>query len=90
MLANFHTVGKMESTPGEASEELPGGGTMAFKSLLDPSFTYRNAASTDVRLTFDRIRREQREKRRRAEQEETKGMGVLASVPRGDEARARS
>ena len=34
---------------------------MAFKSLLDPTFTYRNAANTDVRLTFERARREQQE-----------------------------
>ena len=80
----------MESTPGEASEELLGGGTMAFKSLLDPSFTYRNAASTDVRMTFDRIRREQREKRRQAEQQQAQRIGVLANVSRTDEARARS
>ena len=32
---------------------------MPFKSLLDPSFTYRSAANTDVRLTFERVRREQ-------------------------------
>jgi hypothetical protein len=29
------------------------------KSLLDPTFVYRNAANTDVRLTFERVRREQ-------------------------------
>jgi hypothetical protein len=33
---------------------------MKFKSILDPDFKYRNAASTDVRKTFERIRREQR------------------------------
>ena len=33
---------------------------MRFKSILDPDFKYRNAASTDVRKTFERIRREQR------------------------------
>ena len=33
---------------------------MAFKSILDPDFKYRNAASTDVRKTFERIKREQR------------------------------
>lgn len=33
---------------------------MGFKSILDPEFKYRNAASTDVRKTFDRIRKEQR------------------------------
>jgi hypothetical protein len=32
---------------------------MSFKSILDPEFKYRNAASTDVRKTFERIRREQ-------------------------------
>jgi hypothetical protein len=30
-----------------------------FKSLLDPNFRYRNAASTDVRKTFERVRQEQ-------------------------------
>ncbi len=41
---------------------------MSFKSILDPEFKYRNAASTDVRKTFERIRREQRldEERRSA------------------------
>ena len=63
---------------------------MAFKSLLDPSFTYRNAASTDVRLTFDRIRRELREKRRQAEQQEGERMGVLANASRADAARPRT
>lgn len=33
---------------------------MGFKSILDPEFKYRNAASTDVRKTFERIRKEQR------------------------------
>ena len=31
------------------------------KSCLDPSFKYVNAASTDIRVTFRRIKREQRE-----------------------------
>ena len=31
-----------------------------FKSLLDPDFKYRNSASTDIRKTFERVRREQR------------------------------
>ena len=35
------------------------GERMGFKSILDPEFKYRNAASTDVRKTFERIRREQ-------------------------------
>jgi hypothetical protein len=38
---------------------------MGFKSILDSEFKYRNAASTDVRKTFERIRREQQ----RVEQE---------------------
>jgi hypothetical protein len=63
---------------------------MAFKSLLDPSFNYRNSASTDVRLTFERIRREQREKRRQAERAEAERMGVLANAVRTDEVHARS
>jgi hypothetical protein len=86
-LANFFTTIKMASTPGEASKNFLVGGTMAFKSLLDPSFTYRNAASTDVRLTFDRIRREQRERRRQAELQEPERMGVRANASRADEVR---
>ena len=31
---------------------------MAFKSIYDPDFKYRNALSTDIRLTFQRIRLE--------------------------------
>jgi hypothetical protein len=32
---------------------------MAFKSVFDPAFKYRTAVSTDIRQTFERIRREQ-------------------------------
>lgn len=39
---------------------------MGFKSILDPEFKYRNAASTDVRKTFERIRKERLEQERRA------------------------
>ena len=38
---------------------------MGFKSILDPEFKYRNAASTDVRKTFERIRKERLEQERR-------------------------
>jgi hypothetical protein len=38
---------------------------MSFKSILDPEFKYRNAASTDVRKTFERIRKERVEQERR-------------------------
>jgi hypothetical protein len=37
------------------------------KSILDPKFVYRNAASTDVRATFERIKREQKEQKEAAE-----------------------
>jgi hypothetical protein len=40
------------------------------KSILDPSFKYRSAASTDVRKTFDRIRRQQRQDERRTQSSE--------------------
>ena len=39
---------------------------MAFKHVFDPQFKYRNADMTDVRLTFQRIRREQRKAERAA------------------------
>ena len=31
------------------------------KSILDPSFRYVNSANTDIRKTFARVRREQRQ-----------------------------
>jgi hypothetical protein len=37
---------------------------MAFKSVFDRDFKYRSADLTDVRLTFERIRREQRRAQR--------------------------
>jgi len=46
------------------------------KSLLDPSFTYRNAANTDVRLTFERVRREQQALRER-ERDPAKVVPIL-------------
>jgi hypothetical protein len=39
---------------------------MAFKTVFDRRFKYRRADATDVRLTFARIRREQRNAQRRA------------------------
>lgn len=55
---------------------------MSFKSILDPDFKYRNAASTDVRETFERIRREQRleEEERRYSQNEFGTPKVVARI----------
>jgi hypothetical protein len=62
---------------------------MAFKSLLDPSFTYRNAANTDVGLTFDRIRRELRDKRRPGEREIAEAIEARKLVRSSSESAAR-
>jgi hypothetical protein len=50
---------------------------MPFKNVFDPDFKYRTADSTDVRLTFARIRREQR----RQEQDKAGAKVVLGIVP---------
>ena len=42
---------------------------MAFKTVFDAGFKYRNADTTDVRLTFARIRREQRKAQARNERD---------------------
>ena len=42
---------------------------MAFKTVFDADFKYRTADTTDVRLTFARIRREQRKAQARSERE---------------------
>lgn len=44
------------------------------KSILDPSFVYRNAAETDLRKTFARVRRRMRK------EEEAKKSTAEASV----------
>jgi hypothetical protein len=38
---------------------------MAFKSVLDPAFKYRTAIATDIRETFERVRREQQSAQQR-------------------------
>jgi hypothetical protein len=50
---------------------------MSFKSVLDPTFTYRNAANTDVRLTFERVRREQEEE---AQRERLRDAGKVVAI----------
>jgi len=39
---------------------------MTFRSILDPKFQYRSAASTDITQTFKRIRSELRQQSRQA------------------------
>ena len=53
---------------------------MAFKSLLDPTFRYRNSANTDVRLTFERVRREQEEEAKRKREEAAKVVAIIGSA----------
>jgi hypothetical protein len=54
---------------------------MGFKSILDPEFKYRNAASTDVRKTFERIRREQQlDQKRRYVAEDYGSTKVVARI----------
>jgi hypothetical protein len=54
---------------------------MSFKSILDPEFKYRNAASTDVRKTFERARRELRlEQERRRSAQEFASAKVIARI----------
>jgi hypothetical protein len=50
---------------------------MAFKSVLDPQFKYRNAVSTDLRKTFERIRREQELQRERAAEKQADAKVVV-------------
>jgi hypothetical protein len=52
---------------------------MAFKSILDPDFKYRDSKSTDVRKTFARIRREQRLAQRRQENQQDCSGKVVAT-----------
>jgi hypothetical protein len=50
---------------------------MAFKSVFDPDFKYRGADTTNVRLTFERIRREQRRLQRAAQETQNKVVATI-------------
>ena len=63
---------------------------MAFKSLLDPTFTYRNAANTNVRATFERVRREQQEARRQRECDAAKVIAIIGNTLQAAEGRSQS
>jgi hypothetical protein len=58
---------------------------MAFKSVFDPAFKYRTAVSTDIRKTFERIRREQQSNQQQPQREERR----LKVVPIQHEERRR-
>lgn len=53
---------------------------MRFKSVFDPDFKYRGADTTNVRLTFERIRREQRRAQRAALEAQNKVVRIGPSV----------
>lgn len=59
-----------------------------FKSILDPDFKYRNAVSTDVRETFERIRQEQQ----RLEESRKDGAAAVVAgrIAHGQRLAARS
>lgn len=52
------------------------------KSCLDPSFKYVNAASTDIRVTFRRIKREQREQAEAAAAAEAERAAKVQPIQR--------
>jgi hypothetical protein len=57
---------------------------MKHKSILDPNFKYRNSLSTDVRKTFERIRREQRLVQQPAPSKEPENRAkVVATIGQG-------
>jgi hypothetical protein len=48
------------------------------KSILDPSFRYTNSAQTDLRKTFARIRREQRQQTKAQQHGSSKVFALAA------------
>lgn len=62
---------------------------MPFKSVLDPTFLYRNSANTDVRLTFERVKREQEALRQR-DRESAKVVAIIGKPTQSQKARSKS
>jgi hypothetical protein len=58
---------------------------MKYKSILDPKFKYRDSRSTDVRKTFERVRREMRlAQQQQAPSSEPENRGkVVATIGQG-------
>ena len=57
---------------------------MKYKSILDPNFKYRDSRSTDLRKTFERVRREQRLSRQQAPSQEPENRAkVVATIGQG-------
>ena len=66
------------------------GGDMAFRSIFDKNFKYRNASSTDVRQTFERVRRELRLQEQRAQGScDDRSANVVATIGRSRQPAAK-
>jgi len=67
-LAQFCGSGAVGHTTGEA-----------MKSILDRSFKYTKSVDTDIRKTFARIRREQRQAQRESDDASRKVLSIRRS-----------
>jgi hypothetical protein len=52
------------------------------KSILDKSFVYRDSRHTNIKLTFDRVRRQMREEAKEKKAEVKKEGVILTIEPR--------
>jgi hypothetical protein len=59
------------------------------KSILDPTFNYTPAASTDLRKTFARVRREMRKQSRLDAEASAKVSPIFDRAPRAVASRSR-
>lgn len=53
------------------------------KSILDPSFKYTNSASTDLRQTFARVRREQKAQEAKAQADRIEQVEKVRTLKTG-------